>query len=331
MRHTAPPEFFDFEITGIDAYAEVLSGAQIQLAQLLPGQLRGHHTRIRTPTAELSWIRTNLPLRGRARLSADRWTLSVVTRAAGRSLLERSEVRAGSLMLQPPGAIHEGIYGGDFSVVCIGIQSNRVPAYLGSANASGAASRGAGQVRQTAGRIRSSLIDRFEAAAQTLRRDVAFRESSGEVERLIDELLSRFALAWSEASRPRDQRALRAGAAIVCDAEAVLAATATHALSMDELSEAVGVAKRSLSRAFHLVLGIGPATYLRRHRLSEARRALLKDCGHLTTVAEVAGRYGFRHLGRFSAQYRALFNELPHVTHRTAPPPASRLGATAAT
>ena len=87
-----------------------------------------------------------------------------------------------------------------------------------------------------------------------------------------------------------------------------------HVLRLDELSRATGVAKRSMSRAFRLILGIGPATYLRHYRLNEARRALLQNGDGGTTVTQVARRFGFRHLGRFSEQYKAMFGEAPSVT-----------------
>ena len=318
MSHVMAPEFFDYEITDIDAYASMLSGASVEIAQLLPGQMRGHHTRIRIPAGELSWITTNLPLRGRAILPRNRWTLSVITRSTGRSLLNGSQARVGSLAIHEPGALHEGVYGRDFSVVCLAIAPDRFKQVFQAGRAAGrAGAQEKWQVYQASSRSRTELLALFDDAARILRHDAVFRGSPAAVEAMIANLTGAFATALGEASATEEQPALRDGAALVCRAEAALAADPDHMLLVNELSEALGVATRSLNRAFDLVLGIGPATYLRRHRLSEARRALLCDQGKGVSVAEVATRFGFRHMGRFSAQYRNLFNELPHVTRRT--------------
>jgi hypothetical protein len=62
---------------------------------------------------------TNLPLRGRGRFPSGVWTLSVVARSASLSLQHGVEVRMGSLFYHRSGAEHDGIYGRDFSVVCL--------------------------------------------------------------------------------------------------------------------------------------------------------------------------------------------------------------------
>lgn len=51
--------------------------------------------------------------------------------------------------------------------------------------------------------------------------------------------------------------------------------------------------------------------YLRIARLSAARRDLLDADPSVATVARVAARWGFRHPGRFAAQYRDAFHATP--------------------
>jgi AraC family ethanolamine operon transcriptional activator len=48
-------------------------------------------------------------------------------------------------------------------------------------------------------------------------------------------------------------------------------------------------------------------------RLNKVRRAL-RAADAATTVTEAAMRFGFFHLGRFSAQYHRLFGERPSDT-----------------
>ncbi|MBK5356648.1 helix-turn-helix domain-containing protein [Pseudomonas sp. TH41] len=85
-------------------------------------------------------------------------------------------------------------------------------------------------------------------------------------------------------------------------------------LNLLELSQIAGVSLRQLQHAFKAYTGMTPTHWLRLRRLNSARRELLSRTPMDTTVAEVAMRWSFWHLGRFSSSYRALFNELPSET-----------------
>lgn len=87
-------------------------------------------------------------------------------------------------------------------------------------------------------------------------------------------------------------------------------------ITVGDVAEAAGLSTRGLQAAFIRVLDLSPSAYLRRARLHAARRDLL-DADDLTTVAGVARRWGFNHLGRFADGYRIEFDELPSATLRT--------------
>jgi transcriptional regulator GlxA family with amidase domain len=57
-----------------------------------------------------------------------------------------------------------------------------------------------------------------------------------------------------------------------------------------------------------------PAAYLRTHRLNAAHRELLSADPAVSTVTEIALRWGFGHPGRFSQIHRKLFDEKPSAT-----------------
>ena len=82
-----------------------------------------------------------------------------------------------------------------------------------------------------------------------------------------------------------------------------------------ELCRIAGVERRTLLRAFHAIHATSPSRYLRRVRLNLARQSLMAP-GTGKTVTEVATRFGFRELGRFSLDYRAQFGEAPSETLR---------------
>ncbi|HGM5578798.1 TPA: helix-turn-helix domain-containing protein [Pseudomonas putida] len=85
-------------------------------------------------------------------------------------------------------------------------------------------------------------------------------------------------------------------------------------LNLMELAQVAGVSLRQLQEAFKAFTGMPPAHWLRLRRLNGARRDLLRSGASEVTVAEVAMRWSFWHLGRFSESYRQLFRELPSET-----------------
>ncbi|WP_295443856.1 helix-turn-helix domain-containing protein [uncultured Thiodictyon sp.] len=85
-------------------------------------------------------------------------------------------------------------------------------------------------------------------------------------------------------------------------------------LSVAALCAEVEVSQRTLEYAFQERLGTSPMEFIRRLRLHAARRALLAAPRGGVTVAQIAMTFGFYQLGRFSADYRSLFGELPSAT-----------------
>jgi AraC family transcriptional regulator, ethanolamine operon transcriptional activator len=85
-------------------------------------------------------------------------------------------------------------------------------------------------------------------------------------------------------------------------------------LNAPALCAEVGVSQRTLEYAFQERLGTSPMEFIRRLRLHAVRRALLTAERGGSTVTEIAMTFGFYQLGRFAAEYRAIFGELPSAT-----------------
>lgn len=75
------------------------------------------------------------------------------------------------------------------------------------------------------------------------------------------------------------------------------------------LAALAGVSVRTLQDGFRQHVGVPPMVYLRRLRLTRAHDDL--RTGRAATVAEAAQKWGFSHLGRFAAAYRAKYGALP--------------------
>jgi len=86
-------------------------------------------------------------------------------------------------------------------------------------------------------------------------------------------------------------------------------------LNVAQLASAMAMPERTLSECFRASIGRSPRTYLRIHRLNRARAYILCHAEEEANVVTAAAmKYGFWHLGRFSAYYRDLFGEYPSET-----------------
>lgn len=91
---------------------------------------------------------------------------------------------------------------------------------------------------------------------------------------------------------------------------------AAEPVTVAELSEASGLSIRSVQESFRRVFDVSPLTYLRHVRLDHVRAELLELDPQVGAVGDVARRWGFAHLGRFSASYAERFGEYPKQTLR---------------
>ena len=86
--------------------------------------------------------------------------------------------------------------------------------------------------------------------------------------------------------------------------------------SVADLAATAGMSVRSLQEGFRRHLGCTPMAYLQQVRLLRAHESLRLADPLRTTVAAIAYRWGFAHLGRFASAYRERFGEAPSDTLR---------------
>ncbi len=114
------------------------------------------------------------------------------------------------------------------------------------------------------------------------------------------------------------QSATAAAPAFVLRAEEYMATQAHEALTVSHIAQQAGVSTRSLYAGFQKHRGYSPMDYLRQLRLSRVHADLCHPASAHTSVTDVALRWGFGHMGQFSAAYKQRFGELPSHTLRRA-------------
>ncbi len=93
-------------------------------------------------------------------------------------------------------------------------------------------------------------------------------------------------------------------------------------LTIADICAAIGANRRTLHLGFQELFGVTPIAYLTALRLNRARADLQRPESRDLTITQVAMKWGFFHLGRFSGKFRAHFGVSPSALLR---PPNLRL------
>ncbi|SEF99523.1 AraC-type DNA-binding protein [Marinobacterium lutimaris] len=90
----------------------------------------------------------------------------------------------------------------------------------------------------------------------------------------------------------------------------------TDDINIQALASLCRISRKSLYNLFERETGLTPSLYIRQLKLEIIYAELSGDLDNIRNVTEVAMKYGFTNLGRFSAQYRDHIGELPSETLR---------------
>lgn len=169
--------------------------------------------------------------------------------------------------------------------------------------------------RESAARLRQLTRSVFE----TIEAEPTRLSAEGVRAQIRDELIDGLANAFiGVAAQPEVAEHRQNERAVVRRAREYVLAHAYEPVTIEQLCKVLGLSRRSLQYAFEHVLDISPAQYLRAARLNGVRRELKATPKSEGSIQDIAARWGFWHLGHFTACYRELFGCRPSETPRPA-------------
>jgi AraC-like DNA-binding protein len=161
----------------------------------------------------------------------------------------------------------------------------------------------------------TNLVHKLTHACGVINRNSRALDSELTGKELEDDLVTALLLAMEESQYDTKQHiAGRTEKVRIANAEDYLFSNLTNPVSRAELAEVAGVSIRSLSRAFTRRHGVGPMKFLKQRRMEAVRMELINTRPENAKVSDIALRYGFTELGKFSLLYRSLYNEKPSET-----------------
>lgn len=253
--------------------------------------------------------RTNRRLHEISRVPADTCAAALLAPESDAILFQGQHVRAGDVLVVPPGGAFDIVTLGAFDVVVAMLSTKILPPAHGLV----IDRRGAILAACAATRRLTDTMQKVLAAVD-LEQPSRRRQLRMQLECHVIDCMSIEELESATRPSHRDDSALMAAARRLLLADAQPDGQAPR---VSELAEQMGVSVRQLHKLFQARVGMPPRAYAERVRLARARSDLRESPPGATTVAAVATRWGFGHLGRFSSLYRAVFGELPSQTART--------------
>lgn len=105
---------------------------------------------------------------------------------------------------------------------------------------------------------------------------------------------------------------------LVKQAEEFVSANPHQPITLAALCRALRTSERTLIYSFQDVFDMSPMAYFKAQRLNGVHRQLKAADPEVARVKDIALQWGFRHMGHFSQDYKAMFNESPSQTLRRA-------------
>ena len=307
-------------ITSTDEFLDASPTGGIRPILVRPGAIHAELIRAHLGTLVVDAVYCSLPLALRGETVAGRVWLAAPMNRTGSGQLNGEPLTPGNLLAFGGSAEVAGASGAPFQC---GILSIAPGALEQIAAALGIKSRtpGEGEFRVASVADPGRLNRAFDLLSRTVSHDkdaVLTTREADAIERAFLEIAARSLADDSSRSSPY-QSARLTSAKIVRTCEEYARKGRYQDVTLAALCEASGVSERRVRSAFSECYHMSPTAYLRVAALNAVRRELVEGPRLRNAVSHAATDWGFWHLSRFAAQYRALFGESPRHTlsHRT--------------
>lgn len=300
-------------VKSIDDLRHPIADADVEIVQLGRGQLDGSLTKVLLPKLAFSQTDFSLSLRTSGILGTENLTICVLLGGDGRSTSWGRELALGDVFFSAPGKNFDGVFGVRSKVAGISIAPGEIAAmFAGEGMIGDVAYWLRNHQYSGAPEIRQAIVKRLLEISHWLAQSASMSETAADYWRRA--LIEAFTATFAHTMPPDVGETIPSPLRLVREVESYLNRHPQRAVHISELCAVLGTSRRTLHRAFHDVLNIGPIAFLRHHRLCSIHSRLRRGDPSTTHVTDVATEFGFLELGRFSHYYVTLFGEYPSQT-----------------
>jgi AraC-like DNA-binding protein len=300
-------------VKSVEELRRVVPSARTEVTQVDRGRLRGTLDHFSIGGLPLDLGTFSLGVRSRGVVSEDRITIGMLTARTSRVTHWSYDMQPADVVVWPPKAEHDARYYGGASVLVISLTVSDLESIFGAEvrwREPGAWTRGhyrppAHEGARIIG-VLQEIVTGLQANGTKLGTNAADFWKRAIVEAMTATILK---------ESPSDiDSSLSSALRIVGKVEDQIEAGGLRPIHISDICSRLRVSRRTLHRAFHDAVGLGPIAFLRSKRLGAAHRTLRNSDPVKTTVTQVALENGFANLGRFCGEYYSQFNEYPSRT-----------------
>ncbi|MCA6103956.1 helix-turn-helix domain-containing protein [Bradyrhizobium australafricanum] len=302
----------EHRVEGFEQLNEVVTGTNRHIVQIERGLLRGVLVHASIAGMPLDFVSFNLGIRTSGGSADGRVIVGMLMDSSDRVIRASYESTPGDMLITPPRSEHEGNYHGAASLLTISFSEADLAGIFGTEGRWGHI---AGW-RRNLFKGDSALAARIGSNAQSLLVALGKQKAPMSAETLDfwkRTIIEDMTVGIRNGEPALAEGPLTSAARVVRRAEEFLEGRKGKPVHVSHLCAELKLPRRTLHRAFHEVLGMGPIEFLRYQRLCDIRTALNDPNVH-DTIADLAIQNGFSHLGRFASSYRQHFGESPSQT-----------------
>lgn len=302
------------QIEDFEELKEVVVGSRREIVQLERGKIKGEIAHARIGDLQIDVTSFNLGIRTSGVSHSSRIGFGLLAASGDHAMRSSYHSRPGDVLVMEPGCEHENRYYGGATLIIVMASADDISSSFGTEDRMGDPSSWWGKHYSGNAEAITGVVPRLQSLLGRLD-DVPLTAEAAEFwKRSMIEAVTANIVAGIPSERDGP---LPSALKVVRQVEEYLDSRPAEPVHISQICRQLHISRRTLHRAFHEALGVGPIAFLRYRRLCAVHTALRaqKD---IRTISDIAMQFGFQNLGRFAGYYHQLFGEYPSQTRRDA-------------
>ena len=294
----------EIEVFDIDQLSESVKGASFIHGQITPGEFKGVLQLVDLPGFTVNRGYYNQNIKAAGVFPDDRVVVGLITGKHSHGILNGEQLEYGAAFIAQEAVVIDLPIASQIDWMTLQVRRSDLEIFDIEAP-----EKGISMIKLSEPDM-SVIASKLDVGFNTHKASICI----GEGQVICEEILSALGKRMNEFESSEPSINLARQIKIVKKAEEYMTHHLHEPVKISEVCRMTNTSERVLEYAFNKIYGLSPKRFLTVLRLNRARKLLMDSSAYQENVTSIAMNCGFRHMGRFSAEYKAMFGELPSQT-----------------